>query len=53
MALIHTSTYEPAIAFKSKHFNTIYTKEQAVGVLEIANKIVNSGQLDKIYETIN
>lgn len=24
MALIHTSTYEPAIAFKSKHFNTIY-----------------------------
>ena len=29
------------------------TKEQAVGVLEIANKIVNSGQLDKIYETIN
>ena len=24
MALIHTSTYEPVIAFKSKHFNTIY-----------------------------
>jgi len=29
------------------------TKEQAVGVLEIANKIVNSGQLDKIYENID
>ena len=28
------------------------TKDQAVGVLEIANKIVNSGQLDKIYETV-
>lgn len=28
-------------------------KEQAIGVLEIANKIVNSEQLDKIYETIN
>ncbi len=24
MALINASTYEPAIAFKSKHFNTIY-----------------------------
>ena len=24
MALIHTSSYEPAAAFKSKHFNTIY-----------------------------
>ena len=24
MALIHTSSYTPAIAFKSKHFNTIY-----------------------------
>jgi uncharacterized protein (DUF433 family) len=29
------------------------SKEQAVGVLEIANKIVNSVQLDKIYETVN
>ncbi len=29
------------------------TKEQAIGVLEIANKIVNSVDLDKIYETIN
>jgi len=29
------------------------TKEQAVGVLEIANKIVNSSQLDKIYKTVN
>lgn len=24
MALIHTSSYEPSVAFKSKHFNTIY-----------------------------
>jgi uncharacterized protein (DUF433 family) len=29
------------------------TNEQAIGVLEIANKIVNSAQLDKIYETVN
>lgn len=29
------------------------TKKQAIGVLEIANKIVNSAQLDKIYETVN
>jgi len=29
------------------------TKEQAIGVLEIANKIVNSDRLDKIYETVN
>ncbi len=29
------------------------TKEQAIGVLEIANKIVNSEQLDKFYETVN
>ena len=29
------------------------TKEQAIGVLEIANKIVNSEQLDKIYKTVN
>lgn len=29
------------------------TKKQAIGVLEIANKIVNSAQLDKIYETLN
>lgn len=28
------------------------TKEQAIGVLEIANKIVNSAQLAKIYETV-
>ncbi len=26
------------------------TKEQAIGVLEIANKIVNSAQLGQIYE---
>ena len=29
------------------------TRDQAVGVIEIANKIVNSGHLDKIYETVN
>lgn len=29
------------------------SKEQAIAVLEIANKIVNSAELDKIYETIN
>ena len=29
------------------------TKEQAIGVLEIANKIVNSAQLGQIYETVN
>lgn len=29
------------------------TREQAIGVLEIANKIVNSAHLDKIYETVN
>jgi uncharacterized protein (DUF433 family) len=29
------------------------TKEQAIGVLEIANKIVTSAHLDKIYETVN
>jgi uncharacterized protein (DUF433 family) len=29
------------------------TKKQVIGVLEIANKIVNSAQLDKIYETVN
>ncbi|MEM7551621.1 MAG: DUF433 domain-containing protein [Bacteroidota bacterium] len=29
------------------------TMEQAVGVLEIASKIVNSAQLDKIYEVVN
>ena len=29
------------------------TREHAIGVLEIANKIVNSADLDKIYETIN
>jgi len=29
------------------------TMEQVIGVLEIANKIVNSEQLDKIYETVN
>ena len=29
------------------------TKEQAIGVLEIANKIVNSAQLDQIYEAVN
>jgi uncharacterized protein (DUF433 family) len=29
------------------------TKEQVIGVLEIANKIVNSAQLDKFYETVN
>ncbi len=29
------------------------TKEQAIDVLEIANKIVNSTQLDKIYETVD
>lgn len=29
------------------------TKEQAIGVFEIANKIVNSAQLDQIYEAVN
>jgi uncharacterized protein (DUF433 family) len=29
------------------------TKEQAVGVLEIANKIVSSAQIGKIYEAVN
>lgn len=29
------------------------TKEQAIGVLEIANKIVNSAELEKIYEIVN
>ncbi|MEM9338103.1 MAG: DUF433 domain-containing protein [Bacteroidota bacterium] len=29
------------------------TKEQAIGVLEIANKIVNSAQVDQIYEAVN
>jgi len=29
------------------------TEEHAIGVLEIANKIVNSAQLNKIYETVN
>ena len=29
------------------------SKEQAVGVLEIANKIVNSTDLDQIYETVD
>lgn len=29
------------------------TKEQVVGVLEIANKIVNSAQLDELYEAAN
>lgn len=29
------------------------TREQAVGVLEIANKIVNSAHLEKFYETVN
>jgi uncharacterized protein (DUF433 family) len=29
------------------------TREQAIGVIEIANKIVDSGQLDKIYESFN
>jgi uncharacterized protein (DUF433 family) len=29
------------------------TKKQVIGVLEITNKIVNSAQLDKIYETVN
>ena len=29
------------------------TREQAVGVLEIANKIVNSADLQKIYEAVN
>ena len=28
-------------------------REHAIGVLEIANKIVNSAQLDKIYEAVN
>ena len=28
-------------------------REQAVGVLEIANKIVNSADLDQIYETVD
>lgn len=29
------------------------TKEQAVGVLEIANKIINSAQLGQFYEAVN
>ncbi len=29
------------------------TREQAIGVLEIANKIVNSADLGKLYETID
>lgn len=29
------------------------TKEQAVGLLEVANKIVNSVQLNEIYEAVN
>jgi len=29
------------------------SKEQAIGVLEIANKIVSSTQLEKIYEAVN
>lgn len=29
------------------------TKEQAVGVLEIASKIISSSQLESIYETVN
>ncbi len=29
------------------------SKKQVIGVLEIANKIVSSAQLDKIYETVN
>lgn len=29
------------------------SKAQAIGVLEIANKIVNSAQLGEIYETVN
>jgi uncharacterized protein (DUF433 family) len=29
------------------------TKEQAIGVLEIANKIVSSAQLGQIYEAVN
>ena len=29
------------------------SKEQVVGVLEIANKVMNSAQFDKIYETVN
>ncbi len=29
------------------------TRKHAIGVLKIANKIVNSAQLDKIYETVN
>ncbi|MEQ8584122.1 MAG: DUF433 domain-containing protein [Marinoscillum sp.] len=29
------------------------SKEQVIGVLEIANKIVNSAHLDQIYEAIN
>lgn len=28
-------------------------REQAAGVLEIANKIVNSADLEKIYEAVN
>lgn len=27
--------------------------KQAIGVLQIANKIVNSSELDKIYEAVN
>lgn len=29
------------------------SREQIVGVLEIANKIVNSTDLDQIYETVD
>jgi len=29
------------------------TKEQAIGVLKIANKIVNSEQLHRIYDAVN
>ena len=29
------------------------SKKQVIGVLEIANKIVNSAQLEKIYEAVD
>lgn len=29
------------------------TREQATGVLEIANKLVNSAELEKFYETVD
>ena len=29
------------------------SRKQAIGVLQIANKIVNSSELDKIYEAVN